>query len=98
MLLDLDLVRARSMGGLLGRQRAQLGKPPHGLRPGAAAELEQAALDVHLDRARADEQGLADLPAGVAPGDEQHDLQLAAGQATRRTRPAGAAASLGSVA
>jgi hypothetical protein len=29
---------------------------------------------VHLDRARADEQGLADLPAGVALRDEQHDL------------------------
>jgi len=38
---------------------------------------------VHLDRARADEQGLADLPAGIAPGDQQHDLHLAAGQADR---------------
>ena len=47
---------------------------------------------MHLDRARADEQGLADLPAGVAPGHEQHDLQLTAGQAARRAGPACAAA------
>jgi hypothetical protein len=38
---------------------------------------------VHLDRARADEQGFADLPAGIATGDQQHDLHLAAGQAGR---------------
>ena len=72
----------------LGRQQAQLGEPADGFGPGTAAELEQAALDVHLDRARADEQGLADLPAGVALGDEQQDLQLAHGQAACRARPA----------
>src|SRR5690349_24394184 len=74
---------------MFGWQRAQLGELAHGLRPGAAAELEQAALDVHLDRARADEQGLADLPAGVAPCNEQHDLPFTTGQAACR---AGAAA------
>jgi hypothetical protein len=42
---------------------------------------------VHLDGARADEQGFADLPAGIALGDQQHDLHLAAGQAGR-PRPA----------
>src|SRR4029077_5210235 len=68
--------------------RAQVGKPPHGLRPGAAAELEQAALEVHLDRARAEKQALADLLAVIARGDEQHDLQLAAGQSARRASPA----------
>jgi hypothetical protein len=41
-------------------------------------------VDVHLYRARADEQGAADLPAGVSLGYQLHDVQFTAGEAITR--------------
>jgi len=45
----------------LARERAEFGQLPYRLGPGAATEFQQASLDVHLHRARADEQGGAHL-------------------------------------
>jgi Lsr2 len=62
-------VAALSRFGCCGaglRQRVQFGEPAYrfGARP--ALQLLQAAVHVHLDRARADEHGAAHLPAGVS--------------------------------
>jgi hypothetical protein len=40
-----------------------------------------AAVDVHLYRTRADEQGAAGLPAGVSLGYQLHDVQFAVAEA-----------------
>src|SRR5690348_12430489 len=60
---------------------SQLGEAPYRLGPGPALELLETAVDVHLHGARADEQGAADLPAGVAVSYQPHDVEFAAGQA-----------------
>ena len=52
-----------------------------GLRARLAVELHERAAGMHLDRAGADEERLADLTARHAPGHEAHDLELAPGQA-----------------
>src|SRR5215207_697172 len=59
-----------------GRQ-AELAGAARGLHARAAVELAQDVPHVHVDRARAEEQVLRDLPVGAARGHELDDLTLA---------------------
>jgi hypothetical protein len=62
-------------------QCSQFGEPAYRFDRGSALQLLHAAVDVHLDGARADEQGAASLPAGVSLRYQLHDVQFAAGEA-----------------
>jgi hypothetical protein len=59
----------------------QFGEPAYCFGSGSALQLLHAAVDVHLYRAWADEQGAAGLPAGVSLGYQLHDVQFAAAKA-----------------
>jgi hypothetical protein len=86
----------RRLAETVGGAYVHLGAPhvrvnPFDLAPGPDALTRRAlfvhtliSVDVHLHRPRADEQDLADLPAGIALGHEQHDLHFAPGQASGR--------------
>jgi len=61
---------------------AELVGTARGLGPGAAAELGEHVADVHVDRARAEEQLVRDLAVRATDCDESDDLELSASQAT----------------
>src|SRR5215211_4559182 len=74
-----ECCRARYLLGSSGsaRQQPEVGRARGCLRSRAAAQLVEDAADVHVDRARAQDQALGDLAVRQARGNELHDLQLA---------------------
>jgi hypothetical protein len=61
--------------------QAKLVRDGSGCRAVGGAELGQDVRDVHADRLGADEQGLGDLPVGLAQRYQGQHLALTAGQA-----------------
>ena len=65
-------------GHFYASEQAELSGPARGFGPGLAVELGEDVADVHVDRARAEEQLARDLAVRPAERDEPRHLHLAA--------------------
>ena len=82
----------RAQGARAGRgglaDEPELVRAVGGLHARLAVELAQDVADVHVDRARAEEELLGDVAVRAPDGDQPHDLELAAGQPALAARAA----------